>query len=142
MSEFCSCRNPIFSSAMSSLQNAHLHWNKSVPFWKNNLNSSSELFLLLFIPPCPMQAPLSFFFSLQGPSLCTVVHFLHCTELFPSTCSVGVSASLCFLPAVQPKTHSGAFHAHSYFIVQSCDVLLREGQRVTACARTMRSDLF
>lgn len=34
VSEFCSWRIPIFSSAMSSLQNAHLHGSKSVPFWE------------------------------------------------------------------------------------------------------------
>lgn len=66
VSEFCSWRNPIFSSAISSLQNAHWHESKSVPFLKNNLNSSSKLFILLFIPPRHIHASLSFLPEFTG----------------------------------------------------------------------------
>lgn len=110
VSEFCSCRNPIFSSAMSSLRNAHLRWSESVPFWKiistlhqNSLSYSSYPLVsckhlspsLLSLYRAPVSAPW-FTFSIALGSF-------HPLALF------GVGAPLCSLPAVQPQTHSSAF---------------------------------
>lgn len=60
----------------------------------NNLNSSSKFLILLFIPPCLTHASFLLVFLSQGTGGCTAVQFLHCTVLFPSTCSTGASAPL------------------------------------------------
>lgn len=75
---------------MSFLQKAHLHGNKSVPFWggKKNLNSSLKLFMLKFISPCLMQPFLLSFPCSQRTDLGTAVQSPHCIGLVPSTCAL------------------------------------------------------
>lgn len=130
VSEFCSWRIPIFLKCYVIFAKCAFAWEQIRAILENNLNSSLKLFILLFIPPCLMQAALPSFLSLQGTDLCAAAQFLHCIGLFPSTCAHGVGAPFCYLPAVQPQTHSSAFHSHSYFIVASCDVFRGRGSKL------------
>lgn len=114
VSEFRSWRIPIFSQVLCHLCHTRTRMGANpchffllllfVFVLDNNLNSSLKLLVLLFIPSCLMRASLLSFLRFQ---------VLHRIGLFPSTCAYGVSAPRCYLPAVQPQTHSGALHAHS-----------------------------
>ena len=120
-----------FSSAMSSWR--HLEWSESVPFWAIISALPQNAFILLLIPPCLMRASLLFvflFFSSQGTALCTVLHFLHCTVLFPSTCSVGVSARLLrssLLRSPASNTHGLFPLSLTLYSQRSCDVFTEGG---------------
>lgn len=102
VSEFCSWRIPIFLKCYVIFAKCAFAWEQiRAIVWENNLNPSLKHFILLFIPPCLMQASLLSLLGSQGTDLCAVGQPLHCIGLFPSTCACGVSA-----PPCSPASHT------------------------------------